>query len=60
MGCGCNKNKVATVTNSARRVTVYQVLVNGSTVDSEFDTLQDARARAVELSGRVRVASKQV
>lgn len=60
MGCGCNKNKVATVTAGARRVTVYQVLTNGTNVEAEFESLQEARAKAVEVSGRVRVASKQV
>jgi hypothetical protein len=62
MGCGCGKkvagspgqNLVAT-----RRVTVYEVQVNGSAVD-EFDSLPDARNKAVELGGRVKVSSKVV
>lgn len=59
MGCGCNKSRVANVTSSARRVTAYQVL-NGSTVVAEFPTLQEARAKAVEVGGRVKVTTVTV
>lgn len=60
MGCGCNKKAVGggSIVTS-RRVTVYEVQVNGSSVD-EFDTLPEARNKAVELGGRVKVSSKVV
>lgn len=61
MGCGCNKGKSTGVNAqaTARRVTVYEVQVNGSTV-GEFSALPEARANAVELGGRVKVSSKVV
>ncbi len=58
MGCGCNK-RGSSAAASTRRVTVYEVQVNGSSVD-EFDTLPAARSKAVELGGRVKVSSKVV
>lgn len=61
-GCGCGK-KVAGAAGAnmvaTRRVTVYEVQVNGSAVD-EFDSLPEARTKAVELGGRVKVSSKVV
>lgn len=59
-GCGCNKGKTAQapgVTPSPRRVTVYQVQVDGNAV-ADFGTLPEARAKAIELGGRVKVTSK--
>jgi hypothetical protein len=58
MGCGCNKSG-GNLGTPSRRVTVYEVQVNGSSVD-EFDTLPAARSKAVELGGRVKVSSKVV
>ena len=58
MGCNCNKRSTGPLAAS-RRVTVYEVQVNGSSVD-EFETLPAARAKAVELGGRVKVSSKVV
>ncbi len=58
MGCGCNKRGTSNHPAS-RRVTVYEVQVNGSSVD-EYETLPAARAKAVELGGRVKVSSKMV
>lgn len=57
-GCGCNKS-TANVSTGSRRVTVYEVQVNGSSVE-EFDTLPAARSKAIELGGRVKVSSKVV
>lgn len=61
-GCGCNKkvsgSPGANMT-ATRRVTVYEVQVNGNPVD-EFETLPEARNKAVELGGRVKVSSKVV
>jgi hypothetical protein len=60
MGCGCNKKVLGGGPITAtRRVTVYEVQVNGTSVD-EFGTLPEARAKAVELGGRVKVSSKVV
>jgi hypothetical protein len=60
MGCGCGKKSVSgTPLTTSRRVTVYEVQVNGVSVD-EYETLPAARAKAVELSGRVKVSSKVV
>lgn len=61
MGCGCGKRSTAgsgTATTS-RRATVYQVLV-GSSIESEFSTLPEARKAATEVGGRVKVTSKIV
>lgn len=59
-GCGCGKKVGGGSTASAsRRVTVYEVQVNGSSVE-EFGSLPEARAKAVELGGRVKVSSKVV
>lgn len=60
MGCGCNKKTVGgTPITASRRVTVYEVQVNGATVD-EYENLPAARTKAVELGGRVKVSSKVV
>lgn len=61
MGCGCGKKLAGNGANivASRRVTVYEVQVNGSSVD-EFASLPEARAKAVELGGRVKVSSKVV
>lgn len=57
-GCGCNKGRAAaTSPSSVRRSTVYQVQLNGATV-AEFASLSDARTKAVEVGGRVKVTSK--
>jgi hypothetical protein len=58
MGCGCNKRGAGS-SSTSRRVTVYEVQVNGSSVE-EFETLPAARSKAVELGGRVKVSSKVV
>lgn len=59
-GCGCNKKTTggAPITAS-RRVTIYEVQVNGASVE-EFSSLPEARAKAVQLGGRVKVSSKVV
>lgn len=60
MGCGCNKK--TTVNGNAvagRRVTIYEVQVNGKSIE-EYGNLPEARAKAVELGGRVKVSSKVV
>lgn len=60
MGCGCGKKAVGgTPLTTTRRVTVYEVQVSGSTVD-EYENLPAARAKAIELGGRVKVSSKVV
>lgn len=60
-GCGCNKKLLGNGENigGSRRVTVYEVQVNGHSV-AEFSSLPEARAKAVELGGRVKVSSKVV
>lgn len=60
MGCGCGKKAVGgTPLTTSRRVTVYEVQVNGLAVD-EYENLPAARAKAVEVNGRVKVSSKVV
>lgn len=63
MGCGCGKSKAPQAPGagsaSARRQTIYQVLVNGS-VASEWPTLPEARTAATAAGGRVKVTSKLV
>lgn len=60
MGCGCNKKTLSgQAITPTRRVTVYEVQVNGVSVE-EYDNLPNARAKAVELGGRVKVSSKVV
>lgn len=57
-GCGCNKGKLSAAASTAsRRVTVYEVQSNNQTVAS-FDSLTEARAKAVEVGGRVKISSK--
>jgi len=61
-GCGCGGKKAAQVPGSApntSRVTVYQV-VKDSQIIEDFTLLPEARARAIELGGRIKVASKIV
>lgn len=59
-GCGCGKKAVGgTPLTTSRRVTVYEVQVNGLAVD-EYENLPAARAKAVEVNGRVKVSSKVV
>lgn len=62
-GCGCGGKKAPQVPGagsaSARRMTIYQVLVNGGVV-SEFSILSEARAAATAAGGRVKVTSKLV
>ncbi len=61
-GCGCNKSKAATaaVTTTNRRITIYQVIDSSQAVVGEFASLAEARAKAVSVSGRVKVTSKQI
>lgn len=62
MGCNCGKSKTAqtsSVSAASRRVTVYQVMVDGS-VASEFGALPEARKEATALGGRVKVTSKMI
>lgn len=59
-GCGCGKKTITgEAISTSRRVTVYEVQVNNSSV-GEFESLPQARAEAVKLGGRVRVTSKVV
>lgn len=60
-GCGCGKKVAGNGANiqATRRITVYEVQVNGNSVD-EFASLPEARAKAVQLGGRVKVSSKVV
>lgn len=61
MGCGCNKAKGVSAVAAGGRSTVYQVISPlDSSVVEEFSSLPEARARAVAVSGRVKVTSKQV
>lgn len=62
MGCNCGKNRLPTAgsTRAISRVTVYQVLDGSNQVVDEFGTLQDARTKATEVKGRVKVTSKTV
>lgn len=59
MGCGCQKKSAAGIAANAgpRRITVYAVMVGTDNV-GEFTTLPEARAKAVEVGGRVKVSSK--
>lgn len=57
-GCGCNKGKVANAVNPAtRKVTMYEVHNTEGVVET-FTTLADARKKAVEVSGRVKITNK--
>jgi len=59
-GCGCNKSKLAAAADPAsRRVTVYEVMKDSQSI-AEFGTLPEARSKAVEVQGRVKVSSKIV
>lgn len=58
-GCGCNKGRTPPAASNSRRVTIYEVLQNGSSV-AEFASLPEARAKATEVGGRVKVTSKTV
>lgn len=61
MGCGCGgKSRIATSTNAVKRVTVFQVLSTTNTVVEEHSSLSEARAKATEVGGRVKVTSKIV
>lgn len=60
MGCGCNKGKAATAVAATNRSTIYQVVGPDQAVVAEFTTLPEARAKAVAVSGRVKVTSKAV
>lgn len=60
MGCGCNKKAVGGGgIPSSRRVTVYEVQVNGNSI-SEYSSLPEARSEAIKLGGRVKVSTKVV
>lgn len=59
-GCGCGK-KTAQVAGATppigKRMTIYQVTAD-NTVVAEFSSLPEARKRATEVGGRVKVTSK--
>lgn len=58
MGCNCGKRgSSAGQLNANRTSTVYQVLKEGS-VDSEYQSLPEARKQAIAVGGRVKVTSK--
>lgn len=59
MGCNCGKKTGGGSVVASRRVTVYEVQVSGISV-AEFGSLPEARVKAVELGGRVKVSSKVV
>lgn len=59
MGCGCNKQQAAAVAATGRS-TVYQVLGTDNLVVGEFSSLPEARAKAVSISGRIKVTSQPV
>lgn len=63
LGCGCGGSKraeqVPGVSAGSKRVTYYQVLVD-SALHSEFTTLPEARSKATEVGGRIKVTSKVV
>lgn len=62
MGCNCGKNRLPTAssTRAISRITVYQVLDGSNQVVEEFSTLADARTKATDVKGRVKVTSKVV
>lgn len=61
MGCGCNKSKGVSAIAAGGRSTVYQVInPQDSSVIEEFTSLPEARAKAVAVSGRVKVTSKSI
>lgn len=62
IGCGCGGSRAPQnpgASPAARRVTFYQVLVD-SNIHSEFTTLPEARTKATEVGGRIKVTSKIV
>lgn len=58
MGCNCGGKKAIQAVSQTSRLTTYQVLDTQRTVVSEFPTIQEARAKAVEIGGIVRVSTK--
>lgn len=60
MGCNCGGKKAlaAASPTAVTRQTFYQVLDTNRQVVSEFSTIQEARSKAVEIGGIVRVSSK--
>ena len=60
MGCNCGKSRIAASMNKVQKVTVYQAVSPSNSVVEEFNTLSDARIKATEIGGRVRVTSKNV
>jgi hypothetical protein len=61
MGCNCGgKSRIATSLGQPKRVTVYQAVSPTNSVVEEFTVLADARAKATEIGGRVKVTSKTV
>lgn len=60
MGCGCNKKAAGTASAPAGRTTVYEVLDSNQAVVETFSSLQDARNKAIAITGRVRVTSKSI
>jgi len=57
-GCGCNKGKALNTVTATNRQTIYQVIGPDQAVIGEFASLPEARAKAVDVSGRVKVTSK--
>lgn len=61
MGCGCGKKAGVAAVTAGGRSTVYQVISSlDSSVVEEFTSLPEARAKAVAVSGRVKVTSKSI
>lgn len=58
MGCGCNKKTGQISPRAGGKATVYQVVGSDQSVLDEFSSLGEARSRAIEVSGRVRVTSR--
>lgn len=60
MGCGCNKKNTNPVANALSANTIYQVLDGvDRSVKGEYSTIQEARTKAAEIKGSVRVATKR-
>lgn len=61
MGCGCGgKSRIATSLHQTKKVTVYQAVGTNNQVVEEFSVLADARKKATEIGGRVKVTSKTI
>lgn len=62
MGCNCGGKKALQpqAVASTTRNTFYQVLDTNRTTVAEFSTIQEARTKAQEIGGIVRVSSKSM